>query len=109
MSAGECLTGFFAVCIAILLVGVSTAYFSWAYSLVILKGYNWFLADLIGIKFTQVSIAAAIAMFSNIIGLNKSLVRPTDTRSIGEKAGGFLGIIISPWVLLLFLWILTLL
>ena len=109
MSTADCLTGFFAVCLAILLVVVSTVYFSWAYSLVILKGYNWFLADLIGIKFTQISVAAAIAMISNIVGLNKSLVRPTDTRSIGEKAGGFLGVIISPWVLLFFLWILTLL
>jgi hypothetical protein len=109
MSAGECLTGFFTVCVAILLIVVSTAYFSWAYSLVILKGYNWFLADLIGIKFTQLSIAAAIAMISNIIGLNKSLCRPADTRSAGEKIGGFLGVLISPWGLLLFLWILTLL
>lgn len=109
MKIADAFLGFFIVLGALGIVIASTVYFSWAYSLVLLKGYNWFLISATGIPLQQIQIAAAVAMISSVISSVRSIIKPEDTRSTGERVGDFIGLLCGPWGLLLFLWILTLL
>lgn len=84
-------------------------YCVWAYSYVLLTGYNWFFVELIGIKFAQIHFAALSSMVYLLRTTSISFKKDDrESDDMPTMIGKLIAYGIGPWISLLVLYIFTL-